>query len=117
VGRVGGRGASSAPIAANMLSLLKPTILVPNSFTRSLSIGSTQPIPDAGFRQNVLRPLRIGLNLLPKLPHIDPHILRVCQIIPQFAEQEFVSEHFTGVLDQNRVFRGSTALSARNLIS
>ena len=51
-----------------------------------ISIGSTQPIPDAGFGQNVLRPLGIGIDLLPKLPHIDPHILRICQIIPQFVE-------------------------------
>jgi hypothetical protein len=37
-----------------------------------ISIGSTQPIPDAGFGQNVLRPLGIGLDLLLVGPRIDP---------------------------------------------
>src|SRR5262245_33231142 len=36
-----------------------------------------QPIADPGLRQYVMRPLGIGLDLLPQLPHIDPQVLRV----------------------------------------
>jgi hypothetical protein len=45
-------------------------------------IRSPQAIADAGFGQHELRALRIGLDLLPELAHIDPQILRVGQLIP-----------------------------------
>src|SRR6476646_5598838 len=59
-----------------------------------------EPVADPGFRQYVLRPLGIGLDLLPQLPHIDAQVLRVGEIVPQFAEQEFVRQHLAGVLHQ-----------------
>src|SRR5580704_13167894 len=35
------------------------------------SIGGAQTIADAGLGENVLRPLRVGLDLLAELAHID----------------------------------------------
>ena len=43
----------------------------------------------------------IGLDLLPELAHVDAQILCVGQLIPQFAEKELVSQHFTGMLHQH----------------
>jgi hypothetical protein len=42
----------------------------------------SQLISDAGFRQDVLGALRIGLNLLPELTHIDTQILRISAFVP-----------------------------------
>jgi len=53
-------------------------------------IGGAQPVTDSGFGENVMRALGIGLDLLPKLPDIDAQILRVSEIAPQLAQQEFV---------------------------
>src|SRR5262249_17891856 len=36
------------------------------------SIGSAQTIADAGLGENVLRLLRVGLDLLPELAHVYP---------------------------------------------
>ena len=51
--------------------------------------------------RDVLRALGIGFDLLPQLPHIDPQILRIGQIIPQLAEQELVGQHLAGVLHEH----------------
>src|SRR6202011_1931837 len=60
-----------------------------------------QSVADAGFGQDIVRPLRIGLDLLPQLPDVNPQILRVGQIVPQLAEQEFVGEYLAGMLYQD----------------
>ena len=59
--------------------------LAPQDDGLALLIRRAQPIADAGFGQDVLRPLGIGLDLLPELAHIDPQILRVGQLVPQLA--------------------------------
>jgi hypothetical protein len=41
-----------------------------------------QPVADAGLGEDILRPLGIGFDLLPQLPHINAQILRIGQIIP-----------------------------------
>jgi hypothetical protein len=38
---------------------------------------------------------------LSELAHIDPEILSVGLIIPDFTEQEFVRQHLTRVLDEH----------------
>src|SRR5262249_17274895 len=69
--------------------------------SQASSIGRAQPIADSGLGEDVVRPLGIGLDLLPQLPHVDPQILRVGEIVPQRAEQEPVGEHLAGVLHQH----------------
>lgn len=56
-----------------------PPAIRPGNFA---SVWCPQPVADSGFRQDVLGPLGIDLHLLPELAHIDPQILRVCQIVP-----------------------------------
>ena len=51
------------------------------------SVRRPQPIADAGLGQDVVRPLGVGLDLLPQLAHIDAQILRVGQIVPQLASR------------------------------
>ena len=41
-----------------------------------------QPVTDPGFGQHELRPLRVGLDLLAELAHIDAQILRIDQFVP-----------------------------------
>jgi hypothetical protein len=53
------------------------------------------------LRQNILRLLVIGFDLLAELAHVDPQILRVGEIVPQLAEQELVGEHLAGMLHQH----------------
>ena len=65
---------------------------------RLVLIRGTQPIADTRFSEDILRLLGIGLDFLPELPNIYPQILRVGQIVPQFSEQKFVSEHLSCVL-------------------
>src|SRR5207247_1136728 len=65
------------------------------------SVRSPQPVADAGLRQNIVRALGIGFDLLPELPDIDAQVLCVGEVVPQFAEQEFVGEHFAGMLHQH----------------
>jgi hypothetical protein len=65
------------------------------------SVRGAQPIPDSCVGENVLRSLRVGFNFLAKLPDIDPQVLCVGQLIPQFSEQEFVSKYFPCVLHEN----------------
>ena len=60
-----------------------------------------QAIADPGLGQNVVRPLGIGLDLVPQLPHVDPQILRIGQVVPQFAEQELVGQHLAGMLHEH----------------
>ena len=45
-------------------------------------IRRAQPVADAGFGQYELRTLRIGLDLLPELAHVNPQILRIRQLVP-----------------------------------
>src|SRR3954469_24588669 len=52
------------------------------------SIRRAQPVADAGLGQHELRTLRVGLDLLPELAHIDAQILRVGQFVPQLLQQE-----------------------------
>ena len=63
-------------------------------------VGRAQTVADAGLGEDILRTLRIGFDLLPQLPHIDAQILRVGQIIPKLAEQEFMRQHLAGMLNQ-----------------
>ena len=51
--------------------------------------------------QHELRTLRIGLDFLAELAHIDAQILRVGQFVPQFLQQEAVRQHLAGVLHQH----------------
>src|SRR3989442_15004281 len=60
-----------------------------------------QTVADAGLGQNIVRALGIGFDLLPELPHIDPQVLRVREVIPQLAEKELVGEHLAGMLHQH----------------
>src|SRR5262245_11982395 len=66
-----------------------------------LMLRRAQTIADAGFRQDILRALGIGFDLLSQLPHLDPQGLRIGEIVPQLAEQEFVGEHLAGMLHQH----------------
>src|SRR5215475_10859755 len=68
---------------------------------KASSVRRPEPVADARFRQDVLRTLRIGLDLLPQLPHINTQILRVGQIVPELAEQKLVRENLASVLHQN----------------
>src|SRR6516164_1095019 len=65
------------------------------------SVRRPQPIANAGLSENVLRPLRIGLDLLAQLTHIDAQVLGVGEIIPQLAKQKFVGEHLAGMLHKH----------------
>src|SRR5262249_33737735 len=65
------------------------------------SVRSAQPISNAGFSKDISRLFGISLDLLPKLAHVDAQILRVGEIVPQLAHQEFVREHFAGMLNHN----------------
>src|SRR5258708_26361720 len=51
---------------------------------RSLQLVFRRPqaVTDPGFRQDVLRTLGICFDFLSQLPHIDPQVLRVREIIP-----------------------------------
>ena len=49
-------------------------------------IRRAQPIADAGLGQHIVRTFGIGLDLLPELTHIDPQILRIGQLVPQFLQ-------------------------------
>ena len=60
-----------------------------------------QPIADSRFGENIVRPFRIGFDFLAKLADIDPQILGIGKIIPEFTEQEFVGEHLAGMLNQH----------------
>jgi len=44
----------------------------PPSRVMTTLIPRPQPVPDPGFGQDELRAFRIGFDLLPELPHIDP---------------------------------------------
>src|SRR5262249_12620943 len=68
--------------------------------TARASVGRSQAVADPRLRQDIMRTLGIGFDLLPQLPHIDAQILRVREVIPQLAEQELVGEHLAGVLHQ-----------------
>ena len=61
----------------------------------------TQPVTDSRFGENVVRPFRVGFDLLAKLADIDSQILGIGQIVPQFAEEEFVGEYLAGMLNQH----------------
>src|SRR5665213_2439071 len=74
------------------------------------SVRGAQPVTDAGFGQDVLGTVWLGLDLLPQLADIDAQVLRVGQRIPQLTKQEFVRQNLAGVLDQDAqqfVFLGS----------
>src|SRR5580700_12317749 len=51
-------------------------------------IRRAQAIADAGFGQNIFRLFDIVLDLLAQLADIDAQILRVGEVVPQFAHQE-----------------------------
>jgi hypothetical protein len=51
-------------------------------FRCGASIRGPQAIADARLGQDELRPLRIGLDLLPELAHIDPQVLRIGHLVP-----------------------------------
>src|SRR5262245_17016418 len=57
------------------------------------SLRRPEAVADAGFRQEILRPLRILLDLASQLAHVDAQVLRVGRLIPQLAQQEFVRQH------------------------
>src|ERR1700752_1248446 len=65
------------------------------------SIGGAQPVTDSGFCEDVMRALGIGFDLLPKLADIDAQILRVGEIAPQLAQQEFVGKNLAGMLHKH----------------
>jgi hypothetical protein len=48
-----------------------------------------------------LRTFRVGLDLLSQLSHIDPQILSMRKIVPQFSQQELVGQHLASVLHQH----------------
>src|SRR5262245_9648309 len=94
-------GAVCSP--ASIWSLLKPAVAVPRHCAICCSIGSMQPasgsarrnaqraimflirgtqaVADAGLGEDVVRPLVIGLDLLPELAHVHAQILRVREIV------------------------------------
>jgi hypothetical protein len=61
-----------------------------NTLSRRLTsprlVRRPQPIADAGLRQNTVRALGIGFDLLPELTYIDAQVLCVGEVVPQFAE-------------------------------
>ena len=65
------------------------------------SVRLPPPIADFWFLREMVRTLRIGLYLLPELPHVNAQVLRIGQIVPQLCEQEFVGEHLAGVLHEH----------------
>ena len=65
-----------------------------------VSVRRLKPIADAGFRQNVLRLCRVGLDLVPELPDIDAEILRVNACGPKFLEKELMGQNLACVLNQ-----------------
>src|SRR5665213_3138555 len=74
------------------------------------SVGSAQPVTDAGFGQDVLGTVWLGLDLLPELADIDAQVLSVCEWGPQLTEQEPVCQDLAGMLDQDAqqfIFLGS----------
>jgi hypothetical protein len=52
-----------------------------NHAPSALHLRRPQTIADPGFGEEVLRPLRIGLDLLTKLADVDAEILRVIIVI------------------------------------
>src|SRR5262249_28275750 len=66
-----------------------------------LMLWRAQTIADAGFRQHILRALGIGFDLLSQLSHIDAQVLRIGEIVPQLAEQEFMGQHLARMLHQH----------------
>ena len=65
------------------------------------SVRRPQPVADAGLRQNIVRALGIGFDLLPELADIDAQILCVGQFVPQLLQEKAVGQHFAGVLHQD----------------
>src|ERR1700710_1199250 len=69
--------------------------------TERVLIRCTQPVANPGFGQDELRTLRVKLDLLPQLAHIDPEILGVGHFIPQLLQEKPVGQHLAGVLHQH----------------
>src|ERR1043166_5484228 len=68
--------------------------------TPPASLRRAQAIADAGFGEDILRPLRVGLDLLAQLAPVDAQVLRVGKVAPQLLEQKAMGEHLTGMLYQ-----------------
>src|SRR5262249_30876299 len=109
-GRKGGRERAQFHASGRMAEISLGTLCAPTSGhgpgvqiqERSLQllVRRSQPVTDPGLRQYVLRALGVGFDLLPQLPHVDPQVLRVGQIIPELAEYELVGQHLAGMLHQ-----------------
>ena len=65
------------------------------------SVGRTKAIADARFSQDILWPFRISFDLLPELANVDPELLGVDGLIPQFADQKLVGEDLARMLHEN----------------
>jgi len=63
-----------------------PEALVVPIAPAGASVRRPQPVADAGLRQNIVRALGIGFDLLPELADIDAQVLCVGEVVPQFAE-------------------------------
>src|SRR4029450_789719 len=84
----------------SLMSISAPVANQLQERSLQLLLRRPQTIANPGFRQFVLRTLGIGFDLLPELPHIDPQVLGIREIIPQLAEQEFMSQHLARMLHQ-----------------
>src|SRR5262249_56417755 len=65
-----------------------------------LLVGRPQPVTDAGFGHQVVRPLGIRLDLAPQLAHVDAQILRVGWLVPELVQQELVRHNLARMLHQ-----------------
>src|SRR6266478_7869295 len=69
---------------------------------RALLRRQLQPVADPEFGQDVGRPRRVGLQLLPQPANKDPEILDLLGLRrpPYLAQQLAVRQHLTGVGDE-----------------
>ena len=74
------------------------SLTAPSNGTHGFS-SHLKPIPHPPLRNQIPRPPRISLNLLPQLPHVHPQILRFLAVFPppHVLEDGFVREHFPRV--------------------
>jgi len=62
-----------------------------------------KPVADPRFRQEVLGPVRVGLELLSKVPHADPKVFRVFRVgwSPNIPQELTIRNNLSGICGQN----------------
>src|ERR1700730_5958120 len=73
------------------------------------AVVDAKSIADAGLGEEILRPLRVRLDLLAQLAHVDAQVLCVGEVAPQLLEQKTVGEDLADAVNpqaQQLVFLG-----------